>query len=278
MEKTISLARVKGIGEVVEANTDFYNGLVALGKAGAHLITPRYEAKVRIATAGKKNIGRNCGTWTTAGFEYAKENLVLLRLQSRLMDLQLAKQAVEANRQSKYFSSDAQFYEESAKQAEKDKSEEPRKRKVLILPSRTTFQITPKKNMEVLEFLLRDSKLAKKYFEFNGSNPITTYLIDPNTVDAKNGTLMTQLWLYGLVVGSRSCLLGSGMYLDGGDGVRGVLPLTGEASSQKNSVYNLPYNKKQIDKYAQLVQGVRKGTLPASKLEQVAEFLTKLKQ
>ncbi len=201
MNKATSITKI-GKEEIVEANTDFYNGLLALKQAKSYLITPRDEAKIRIATASDKHIGKEYGTWTTAGFEYAKNSPVLLRLNSHLMDYQLAKQAVEANSQGRYFFSESKFYEESAKQAEHDKNESPEKRKVLILPSKTNFKITSQNNMEVLEFLLRSKQFAKEYYNFNGSKPITTYLVEPKYVDAQDGTLMTQLWLYRLDAGS----------------------------------------------------------------------------
>ena len=275
MAKITSLANVRGTGEVVEANTDFYNGLLALKEAGAHLITPRNEMRARMVTDGKENIGKGCGTWTAAGFEYAKRSDVLLRLNSRLINPRLAEKVVEANRQRSYFSStDTRFYDKTAEQAEQDKNKAPEERKILILPSRTTFQITPQNNMEVLNFLLRSSELAKQYFEFNGSTPITTYLVNNDVVNSQDGTLMTQLWLCGRGGDDRSGLDGLSRDLDDSGRVHGVRESgqTGEASLQKV----LPYTLREVEKYVKIVQGVRGGKLPASRLEQVATFLGKL--
>jgi len=40
----------------------------------------------------------------------------------------------------------------------------------------------------------------------------------------------------------------------------------------------LPYTVKQVEKNSNIVTGVREGKLPASKLEEVVEFLESLKQ
>ena len=239
MVKARFVANVRGVGEVVEVYCGFYKGLIAFEEAGAHLITPRQEVKTRIATASNKHIGRDSGTWTTAGFEYAKGSPVLLRLNSHLMNKRLAKQVVEANGERRYFSTkDTKLYDTSAKQAEQDKNEAPEERNVLILPSRTDFQIAPNNSssFDVLKFLLRDSKLAGEYFEFNGSNPISVHLAEPNIVDAQTGTLMTQMWFYRIADVFRSNLSGCDRDLVyGARGVRG----SAEGASPKNLVGKL---------------------------------------
>src|SRR3989338_7130359 len=151
-----SLANVKGLGEVVEVAGDFYNELQALRQGRAKLISPRNEAYARIETAGKEAIGKTYGTRTTAGLEYAKGQLPLFRLNSRLMNQELAKMAVEANSAGRYFSTEStREYKESLKQAEKDKSKAPAERNVIVLPSRDNFSVTSQKNFEVLEFALK---------------------------------------------------------------------------------------------------------------------------
>ena len=117
-----------------------------------------------------------------------------------MLDLELARQAVEANIQGRYFSTNSTGeYEDSLKKAEADKNKEPWKRSVLALPSRANFNITKQENFEMLQFLAQNKELAKKYFDLNGSVPITTYLVDAGIVDAQEGTILTQLWLHGLV-------------------------------------------------------------------------------
>ena len=190
MEKANTLATVKGVGRVVEVSRNFYDNLNALRENFAKVISGRQEAIARMETAGTENIGRSYGTYLNSGFEYAKGQMPVLRLKSRLLDPKLARLAVEANKQSRYFSTgDTQFYEESLKQAEKEVKEgrEPWKRQVIVMLSRDLFAIKSDKNFDVLEFELRDPKLAKQYFEFNGSVPMDVYLVDKSTVDAQNG-------------------------------------------------------------------------------------------
>ena len=181
-----TLAYIKNL-EVRQSEGDF---LKCLNESARNIITPRDEAYVRLQTRDRENIGRRYGTWTSAGFEYVREQLPILRLESRLLDLELARQAVEANKRGKYFhTSNTDEYEDSLKQAKKDKNKKPSERKVIILPSRGNFKISEKENWEVLEALLKDQ--ARPYFELNG--PITVYPVDKKDVDSQNGTLLTQL-------------------------------------------------------------------------------------
>jgi len=269
MTKTILpvLADVEGLGKVVEANTDFYTELQQLKLDRVVLISPRNEAYARIHTQGKENIGKSYGTRTSAGFEYAKEQLPIFRVKSKLNNLRRAKLVVEANRQGNYFhTSSTKEYEDSLKQAEIDKNKEPIKRNVIILPSRTQFTISDKENWGIYQAILKDQ--AKQYFELNG--PIDIYPIDTSDVDSQNGTILTPLWFGSL--DSRSELLGYGRSADYyNDRARGVLEGSGEATSPKISE-RAPYTPRQIKSYSEIVQGVRDGTLPASKLEKIIKF------
>jgi len=96
--KTTKVDYVPGIGQIVETQRDFYNELLDLDADNAGLITPFQEMKARIRTREGKAIGRYYGTWTTAGFEYARDQLPLLKLKSKLLNPDLAQQAVEANK------------------------------------------------------------------------------------------------------------------------------------------------------------------------------------
>lgn len=273
------LAEVKGLGVIVEECSDFYTELVNLKKAQAHLVTPRNEAYARIKTAGKEAIGRSNGTYTTVGVEYARKQPPLLIQNSRLLDKNLAKQAVEANRNGKYFHLDTtKEYEKSLEQAEKDKSKAPSKRRAIILPSRGSFVVTPSENQKVLEFLLKDQ--AKKYFELNGSKSITFYPVDKNTVDAQDGTLLTQMWFGSL--DSRSVLDGLiwnlSYYLNRARGVQ----KSGVATQKKSSKETKPYTSRQLNKNLNILKKIRQGRVKISDLEaeveKVAEFLESLKQ
>ena len=200
MEKLPVLANIKDLGIILEACNEFDKGLNLLKSNEARLISPRDEAYARLQTKGKENLGKEYGTWTTAGFEYIKGELPILRLNSRLLNPNLAKQAVEANRNGNYFSTDStKEYELSLKQAQKDKNKDPMDRSVIILPSRNNFRISCKENKEISEAILKDQ--AEPYFELN-NGPITVYPVSSETVDKQNGTILTQLWFGNLVSGS----------------------------------------------------------------------------
>ncbi len=276
---------VAGVGNVVLLGRDFYTNLLELERQGARVITPSQEIKARLRTQGKEDIGKDCGTYVTAGLEYIKEESPILRLMSRLLKPELARQAVEANRQRSYFHTQTiKEYEQSAEQAEKEQKQgkKPWKKSVLVLPSRASFNITSNENLEVLQFLARSEKLARKYFEFNGSHPMKTYLLDNNTVDSQDGTLMTQLWIGDLDNGS--VFVGNGRYFDYSRWVRGMLKRIGEASSQTRKlgktqqIVKAPYTQRQLTNNLKRVEGVRQGRLGVSRLEKVIEFLDKLKK
>lgn len=89
------------------------------------LITPRDLAYARQQVSKNHSLNTD-GSYTSAGFVYAKGEPVLLALDSPLSrNMRLAKQATEANRQGRHFSTpDLQIYEQLAEQAEKDKERE----------------------------------------------------------------------------------------------------------------------------------------------------------
>ena len=84
MEKANTLATVKGVGRVVEVSRNFYDNLNALRENFAKVISGRQEAIARMETAGAENIGKSYGTYINSGFEYAKGQMPILRLKSRL--------------------------------------------------------------------------------------------------------------------------------------------------------------------------------------------------
>ena len=221
------IANVEGLGKIVEANRDFYTNLQLFKEEGARPISPRDEAYARLKTRGKENIGKSYGTRTCSGFEHVKGEYPILKLfDSRLLNPELAKLAVEANRQERYFCTDsAREYEDSLKQAEKDRSKEPKDRNVIILPSRNPFEISDEENWDVFESISKDQ--ARAYFELNGS--IIIFPVNTSYVDSQNGTLLTQMQFGYLVLKS---VLGDGRSLGGVNQLRGVKE-TSEAGSQK---------------------------------------------
>ena len=118
------------------------------------------------------------GTWISAGFEYAKGRPPILRLKSRLLDPNLAKLACETNNKRKFFSTPTtKEYEESFKEAEKQKATEPTKRTVMTLPSRSILEISDVANSDITDFLFKDQ--VSPYFGFLDSR-IRIYIIPVN--------------------------------------------------------------------------------------------------
>ena len=261
MEQLKVIAYVKGLGEVVETAADFYSELKELKLGGARLISPRDEAYARLQTRGKEDIGKDCGTRTRAGFEHAKEQLPILRLNSRLLNPALAKKAVKSNRANAYFHTETtEEYEQSLKQAEKDMSKEPSKRSAVVLPSRDNFTMSDKENWEVLEAVLKDQ--AEPYFKFNG--PITVYPVDKKVVDAQDGTIETALWFWSL--GNRSDFIGYYGDLGDADRARGV----------RKSAEGAAKNFEAVKTYtlAQIQEALKKGNIHG--IEQI--LINELKQ
>jgi len=269
-----TLATVKGLGIVKQAEGNFHEVLQELGRN--HLTTSRDEAYARLQTRGAEEIGQSQGTWTRTGFEYSKGQLPIVRVaNSRLLNKQLAKRAVQANSNGQYFNTDSTAeYEQSLKLAEEDKDKNPAKRRVIVLPSRQNFTLDSGED-EVLQAVLKDQ--AKPYFEMNG--PMKVYLVNPSTVDAQDGTLMTQLW-FGRTDG-RSGLYGGNWNLYYGR-TRGVFKSAEGASTQKHQTPKLPYTQRQLKAQLKRLGRLSEGQVKVSDLEsevaKLAEFLELLKQ
>lgn len=232
-----TIANVKELGEIVETYSDFYSELKELKQNKAEIITSRNEADARISTYGNENIGKEYGTWIAYGNEYIKGKLPILRANSRLLNLGLVKKAVEANRKGNYFSTNNnEFYEKSLKEANSEKNKDYAERNIILLPSKDNFTISQKENWNVAQFIFRDK--AEEYFRFirdkYNIDEITFYTVDKDVVDNQKGTLLTQLWLSGLLVlrsGLNGCLMGLDYDCSRAHGVRKIS--AEGASSQK---------------------------------------------
>lgn len=283
-----SLGFVEGLGEVKQSDGDFFTNLRELeGK----IISPRDEAYARLRTKDTTQIGRHMGrvygTWTTAGFEYAKSQPPILRLSSKLLNEELAKQAVQANRAGKYFSTETtKEYYESAQIAEKEAKTgiEPEKRSVILLPSRRQFTLSDTQNWEILQAILKDQ--AKPYFELNG--PIIVYPVSPENIYLQDGTLLTQLCFFWLRYKSS---FSGGRGLDNDSRAHRVFDKTSEGNLQKTiklevQNYTLKTTKPRVSKYTseelsnyiKIAKEAIAVNLPNSKLEEIVEFLESLRQ
>ena len=267
------ITHVKELGEVVQSNG---NWLTNVQDSKGRIITPRNEAYARLQTIGEKDIGKSYGTRTSAGFEHAKEQFPLVRLRSQLLNKSLAEKAVAANNNGNYFSTQTtKEYEQSLEEAEEEMKKEPKDWNVFTLPSRSKMTMSNTENWNVYEAFLNDQ--AKPYFELNG--PITIYPVDEKTVDAQDGTLLTQLWFGSLDCGSGFNGGSRSLHYDY-DRARWVRKksATGTQKIFSPEEIKVPYTQREITKNVDILQGVRDGNLPASKLEQVVAFFGKLKQ
>ncbi|MDP2925397.1 MAG: hypothetical protein Q8N99_03430 [Nanoarchaeota archaeon] len=229
MAKAVLEAEVEGLGRILRVDAPFEEALEQLKLSEVkYPITTRDLAYSRMQKGKRSSLSSN-GSYTREGFLYVKDNPVLVSLASPLLDLRLARKATQTNRTGYYFSiQDTQIYDRAMVQAEKDKSEEPEKRKVLILPSREDFAISRTKNFELLQGLLKDQ--TEKYLNFNEQN-ILVYSIGKDIVDKQSGTLLTQLWFSSLDY--RSELVGYSRNLSDPNRMRGVR-VNGAEGTQKS--------------------------------------------
>ncbi len=252
-------------GKILRVNAPFDEALPALKQSGCkYPISARDLAYARMEKGKEHSLNTN-GSYTKHGFLYLKGENPLVALNSPLLESSLAIHATQANRDGRYFSTpNEQMYEKFAKIAEQDKSKEPEKRRVLVLPSSQNFTISQSQNFDVLRGVLKD--VAKQYLEFNGQD-IPVYLVGDDVVGKQKGTLLTQMWFRWLDSDNRSALDGNYWDLNYIDRVRGVSS-AGEATQKV-----LPYTSKDIKRNLQIAEGVREGKIPASKLEKVINFL-----
>ncbi|MEK6850486.1 MAG: hypothetical protein AABX85_02845 [Nanoarchaeota archaeon] len=276
MTKPYVEAEVKG-KRILRVDAPFDEALQMLRKEGVK--NPMTSKELTYARTyhpdGKKSTLMTSGSYTQAGFVYIKGESPIRVQVSPLLDERLAKLATQENRENRYFSTgNTEMYEKLAKLAKEDKNKAPEKRRAIVLPSRTQFNISLKKNQKVFANIF--GKAGEKYLEFLGFDSLTVYPVDKTIVDVQKGTILTQEWLARL--GNASNVDGDDRSLGYSNTVRGVQSLTGEASSQKPSKLVLPYTVKEVDKITEIVARVKLGELPASKLEKVLQFANKLRR
>ena len=259
--------QIKGLGKVGIEYAQFDIQLNKFKEAGAKF---PYVMDVRNMAYMRLNKGPKDGARTCHAPIYAKNSpIIIARVSPLIKDFKMAEQAVKANKNNKYFTTnDTEVYDKYAEIAEKDKSKDPEKRMALILPSKETYLINP--NSEEAQALFKDTE--KEYFETFCKNGINFNPVDKDFVNKQKGTLVEYLW-FGRPVND-SVLYGDDRDLSDGGRAFGVLSETSEAGSKKIA----PYSLKSLNKVIALANGVKEGDIAASKLEKVVDFLEKLKQ
>ena len=276
---------VKGLGIVAQSDGNLYTNAKDLK---GRIISIEDEARARIQTAGKENIGETEGTRAAVELTYIKNDIPVAVKYDKLSQT-IAKRAVEANSKNKYLCTNStERYDINRKIADKEeKSGIPDIERTAIVLPRDDFNMSPLENSSQFNFFFEDmaeEEGKNSYFNLNKKVPVHVYLINKSITDGKkgsdvlenlNGTIIVPyMWFGGL--DARSELGGVGRLAgDCGNGARGVLGAP--KASQKISQV-LPYNPKQIDKYLQLVQEVKAGNKPNSRLGKLEEFLASLKQ
>lgn len=270
MAKTYE-AEVKGLGIIHRVEEPFDEALKTIKGAGAVPITARDLAYARMREGDDSSLCTR-GSYIKEGVVYIPSKALLIR-NSPLLNQKLAQEAVQVHRKSNEFHVNDKLTKKYQEQAEADKNKFPEKKRILIISKRGTFEIPTNrfKDEELTLWLFED--LAEDYGDFlknNKINRMPVYLTSNNKEKFAN-----QLWLGNL--GLRSYLNGDYRLLGFGHNVRGVLKESAAGTSQKFSE-KLPYTPKQVDKISKIINGVRQGNIPASKLEKALEFLNRLKE
>ena len=232
MKEAYVEATLEGGTEIYRVDAPFNVALVALGRKGIKtpIATSQLtDARMKFDRTDSLN---QFGSYNAEGFVYAKGAEGMLTRVSPLVEKRgLAKLAVEANRNNKYFTTkDKNLYDEKRAIAEADKDKSPSERGAIVLPSRDNFSVSVRKNAELGEFIFGEN--FGEYLRKFGLKEIIVYLVDSLEVDSKNGTLLTQAWLRR--VGYYSNFVGFSRYLYYYDAVRGVRApagASGEASA-----------------------------------------------
>ena len=270
MAKTYE-AEVEGLGIIHRVAKPFDEALKTLKGAGANPISARDLAYARIPEGSSSSLCTS-GSYIKEGSVYVSDKSLLIR-NSPLLNQKLVQKAVQAHRNGSEFNINDKLVDKYQEQAEADKNKSPEKRRVLSLNKRGNFNIPTNrfKDEELTLWLFKD--LAENYGNFlkdNNINEMPAYLTENNKEKFAN-----QLWLGDL--DSQSILVGGSRYLNCSYGVRGVWKKSAKGASQKISA-KLPYTPKQLTKISNVVEGVRQGNLPASRLEKVLNFFENLKQ
>ena len=204
---------------ILRVDALFDYALEVMRDANARLITAEQLAYSRIhAENGRESSLSRSGSDTLAGYASFKREMPIRVARSPLVNIKLAELAVAANRIGRYFSASEQVYERFARQAEQDKSKDPEKRRAVVLPDNKPFQVSSKENPDVFRHIF--GRAGEDYLQFIGRNSITVYPVDVNTVNAQDGTILTQEWLGRL--DDDSGVDGDDRYLDYSGAVRGV--------------------------------------------------------
>ena len=237
----------------------FDKAITELRSQGHEPIEAGLNAVLRILEGPQSSISQN-GNYVKEGNIYLKEEQgIIVRGSPLLSDSQMLNQAIEANRQGRYFSTpNRELYEKFLKQVREDASKAPRERRAILMPSYKPFKISQKDNREVFDFL----QLSQAYLDFVNQDSLTFYPISQDTLKGYSGTVPTQLW-FGSLDDGRSDLVGNLDLVDD-DRVRGVRQVVSTAGANVAQKISQPeselYTPEQI---AEALEGLQFKSLEA---------------
>ena len=231
----------------------FDKGKESLEKAGYRIISLEENAKLRMQKGKSHDICIE-GNWTREGVVYIPNKGKFLTKNSPIMAN--AEEAADCHRNGKEFYLTKKQIEEALVDSIKIKE--------MKIPTNRFGE----NEITVYAF----GKSSKKYGEFLREAGIKEMPIRLANLEDK--PLARQMWFCWLEGGGRSDLGGDRRDLYYDLRVRGVYK--NAEGTQKNSK-DLLHTKKEFEKYSKLIQEVRNGNLPASKLEEVLGFFEKLK-
>lgn len=226
-----------------------------LQKTGYRIIEPEQFAQLRIAKGANHSVSLN-GAYTSMGDVMVPQKGRYIIPVSFVM--QNPTEATQAHRQSK------EFY------ISNEDAEKALPLGVKVPYNQTSVPTDRFAEDEVTAFVF--GKTAKAYGEFlkeAGIQAMPLWFNDEKYINSQKSPFANQLWLLRLDAGLQSNLYGNSRDLSYNDAVRGVRnvePRSGETAS-KNTGYQ--FNNRQAQSYLKILNGVRNGSIPASKLEEV---------
>ena len=254
------IGHVNGLGEIFELSAPFHKQVEVFQNKGIAYATPEDIARIRLA-----GLSNNWSRTNVAPITFKGEKTVLYK-PSPLMNLIMAKYAVNAHSSGQYPVFPRKFYELARNQAESEYGKEPEDRSALILSNDGDYELTPE--MPETMFLLR--KFTKEYFDrFEDELKISLFNL---TSDLKRESIVNYLG-FGNPHWYMSNINCRNMDLNDNYWAFGVLRADKISEATQK---NLPSRQEDVEKYISLVQGVRKDDLPASQLEEVVDFFKKL--
>lgn len=186
----ITIKIIEGLGEIVYVTAPFNKALAQLRKLGAHPISLRDLAYVRMESGDNSYISQN-GSFVKQGAIYIPGQKVIFTDNSP--KLRNTKKVTDCHRYGREFYVEAKSYLE---QVEKDKSKAPEQRKAIIFSSQKDFSIPTNKfaDEEITRWAFKDK--AKEYGEFLRNSKynireMSVYLVNSNA----QKPFAKQLWL-----------------------------------------------------------------------------------